>query len=309
MRDTKTLLLTLLSAGLVATWVYHIYDKASYSGTKSAKEQGDVDTSAILERVRDSFQNRYTGVINQLNLKLDSSETAVDSLRESREQMLAEINRLKAEIRRILTDPQSTRAELAEARKKMTEMQRRIDELRNENTSLEAERSAMIAKLDKMSGEVAGLTKNMARLDKENTELKDKVSGTAVFMVSALHFTAVDLRNNKEEETAQSKRADRLIASFILQNQANEIMNAEVFVVITEPNGHVLQNSVWDSGTFETMAGTRKNYTRRARFDYEKGEQKQLIFSLDGIEFQKGKYILQVWHKGVLVGETYKVMH
>ena len=31
MKDTKTLLLMMLSAGLTGTWVYHLYDKTQYS--------------------------------------------------------------------------------------------------------------------------------------------------------------------------------------------------------------------------------------------------------------------------------------
>jgi hypothetical protein len=116
------------------------------------------------------------------------------------------------------------------------------------------------------------------------------------------------VRPDKEQETSLARKADKFVASFVLQNNFNEYMNAEVMVVITEPDGRVLQSSTWDSGSFETKTEGKKNYTRKVRFDYNKGEQKALIFTLDVDVFQKGTYTLQIWHNGILVGEVNKTL-
>lgn len=307
MKDIRSLLLVLLSVGLVATWVYHIYDKTTYS--KHSAMSIPIDSMAIANRIRDSLQHAYSDAINSLDFKLDSSKITTDSLRAQLTYRVGEINRLKNEIGTILKNPNTSSTQLKDAKKKMTELEERVDELRTENSSMEAEKLSLSNQLDKITGEVTSLEQNMRKLDEENKELKEKIRTASVFMASALHFTAVDLRNDKEQETAQSKKADKFVASFLLQNNLNQYMNAEVFVTIYRPDGSVLQNSAWDSGTFDTKADGRKNFTRKIKFDYEKGEQKRLIFSLDADNFQKGKYILQVWHQGVLIGETYKIMH
>jgi predicted nucleic acid-binding Zn-ribbon protein len=306
MKDIRSLLLVLLSTGLVATWVYHFYDKSSYSQYKSAAINND---STAIQDVRDSLQKVYAETISSLDTRLDSSRNTTDSLQVQLTRRISEINKLKSEISSILKNPNSTSSQLKEARLKMAELEEKVEQLRNENTSKEAEKQSLTAKLDQVSGEVTSLEQNIRRLDDENKDLKEKIKQASVFMASALHFTAMDVRDTKEQETAQSKKADKFVASFILQNNLNQYMNAEVYLVITEPDGHVLQNSAWDSGTFDTKAEGKKNFSRRIRFDYEKSEQKRLIFSLDTDNFQKGKYTLQVWHQGVLIGETSRILH
>ncbi|HEY6503480.1 MAG TPA: hypothetical protein VIZ28_05840 [Chitinophagaceae bacterium] len=307
MKDIRSLLLALLSIGLVATWVYHIYDKTKYTqgktATLSAAPAPDNDN------VRDSLQKIYSEKINDLDVRLDSSRSTTDSLQVQLTRRVREINKLKGEISSILKNPNSNPSQLKEAREKMAELEEKVEQLRNQNSFMETEKQTLTAKLDQMTGEATTMEQSIRRLDEENRDLKEKIKAASVFMASALHFTAIDLRNDKEQETAQSKKADKFVASFVLQNNLNQYMNAEVFVVVTEPSGQVLQNSTWDSGTFDTKSEGKKNYTRRVRFDYEKGEQKRMIFTLETDNFQKGKYTLQVWHLGVLIGETAKTLH
>ena len=73
-----------------------------------------------------------------------------------------------------------------------------------------------------------------------------------------------------------------------------------MFVVILQPDGKLLKQSGWDSGSFETREGT-KIYSCKLRFDCPKGENKSLNFSVPSSNFQKGMYSIQVYHKGVMV--------
>jgi hypothetical protein len=128
-------------------------------------------------------------------------------------------------------------------------------------------------------------------------------------MTSGLHLAAIDIKNDeKEQETVQTKKADKFVASFVLQNNMQQQMNAEVFVIVTQPDGKVLQNSAWESGFFDSNGQGKKSYTRKVKFDYDKGEQKRLIFSLETDNFLPGRYTMQVWHHGLLIGETYKTL-
>ena len=313
MRDIRSLLLVLLSAGLVATWVYHFYDKSNYSLTKS--ESNKKDSIEVANEVRDSLQKEYSATISNLDLRLDSSKSTSDSLNTEltiKQAQLAskvyEVNKLKTEISGILKNPRSTNTELTIARQKMNELADIVKELRNEKTSLESEKKDLSARLDQMTGEVSSLQQNIRRLDDENKSLTEKIKLASTFVSSALHFTAINVMSDKEQETSLARKADKFVASFVLQNNFNEFMNAEVMIVITEPDGSVLQSSTWDSGSFETKTEGKKNYTRKVRFDYTKGEQKALIFTLDVAPFQKGTYTLQIWHNGILVGTINKTL-
>lgn len=298
----------LLSTGLVATWVYHIYDKARYS--QAAREAAaPVTDTAALSSMRDSLQKAYSEKVSSLDLRLDSTRSATDSLQIQLTQRVDEINRLKSQISSVLKNPNSSAAQLKEARQMMSELEERVEELHDQNEAMESEKKDLTVKLEQITGEAGKMEQNIRRLDEENKDLREKIKAASVFMVSAIHFTAIDLRNDKEQETVQSKKADKFVTSFILQNNINSLTNAEVYVVITEPDGHVLQNSTWNSGTFDTKSEGKKTFTRRVKFDYEKGEQKQVIFSLDWDNFQKGKYTLQLWYMGVLIGQSEKDLH
>jgi hypothetical protein len=188
-------------------------------------------------------------------------------------------------------------------------MEEIIRQLRNDKSVLEAEKQQLTSKLEQIGGQVNDLQQNIKRLDTENKGLGEKIKSASVFTASALHFTAMNVRETKEQETSQAKKADRFIASFVIQNNFNEYLNAEIMIAIIEPDGHVLQSSDWDSGNFDTKTEGKKSFTRKIKFDYTKGEQKTLIFSLDIEAMPKGTYVLQVWHDGLKIGETTKVLN
>ncbi|MFI5128638.1 MAG: hypothetical protein ACHQFX_01555 [Chitinophagales bacterium] len=313
MRDIRSPLMVLLSVGLVATWVYHFYDKSSYS--LAASKSTTKDSIEVANEIRDSLQKSYSATISFLDLRLDSSKNTSDSLNAElsiKQAQLAtkvnEVNKLKTEISSILNNPKSTNTELTIARQKMNELEEIVRELRNEKNSLELEKKDLSSRLDQATGEVTSLQQSIRRLDDENKNLTEKIKLASTFVASALHFTAINVTSEKEQETSLARKADKFVASFILQNNINEFMNAEIMIVIKEPDGNVLQSSTWDSGSFETKSEGKKNYTRKMRFDYNKGEQKALIFTLDVTNFQKGTYTMQVWHNGMLVGSVDKTL-
>ena len=74
-----------------------------------------------------------------------------------------------------------------------------------------------------------------------------------------------------------------------------------------QPDGRVLKNSEWDSGSFNTPDG-KKIYSYKLSFNYAKGEQKQLLFSLKADKYQKGNYTMQVYYNGIMIGRVSKTL-
>ena len=97
--------------------------------------------------------------------------------------------------------------------------------------------------------------------------------------------------------------------SFAVKNNIADYENAEVYIVITQPDGKLLTSDVWESAsTIDTRSEGKKRYTRKIRFEYQKGETKQLLFSLNADEYEKGTYILQLYHNGYMIGQTSKTL-
>ncbi|MBK6935909.1 MAG: hypothetical protein IPH18_02740 [Chitinophagaceae bacterium] len=85
---------------------------------------------------------------------------------------------------------------------------------------------------------------------------------------------------------------------------------AEVFVIITQPDGSVLKTDAWESSAaMLTKSGDKKIYTRKIKFEYTRGENKKLVFSLNPDEYQKGSYTLQLYHNGNLIGQSVKTLN
>jgi hypothetical protein len=306
MRDIKSLLLVLLSAGLICTWVYHLYDKTMYSQRRT--EVYIKDSIAVAEGIRDSLQKIYTVRINNLGGARDSLQTELGQKNSELGKKMTEIRSLEKEIATLLGKKGATPAELKEAKRKIDQLQEMVEELRTQNTSMESEQTRLLAVMDQLNGDIKGLEQNMVRLGEENKALTEKINMASVFIASEVKLAAVTVKGSREEETMQAKKAKKFVLSFVLQNNINEYNGAEVFVVITDPDGEVIRNLDWESRTIPTRNEGEKEYTLKVRFDYEKGEQKYQVFTVDGTEFKKGNYNMHIYHNGYRIGRVVKTL-
>jgi hypothetical protein len=194
------------------------------------------------------------------------------------------------------------------ARKKIGELQGKMEELRDQNLSMEEEKKRLTSILDQLNTDMQNLEQNVKRLGEENKTLADKVRNASVFVASGLSLSPVMVRNFKEIETSQAKKSSKLVVSFVVQNYVIEQEEAEVNIVVIQPDGEVLKDPSRDQGSFDTRTDGKKTYTLRLKFFYEKGEPKQVLFSLSPEKFMKGKYTLQVYHKGIRIGQVAKTL-
>lgn len=296
----------MLSLGLVGTWIYHLYDKTQYSQRRT--EVYIKDSIAVAQGVQDSLQKIYSYTINSLDAKLDSTKSSAGMLQGELQAKLAEIYRLRTEIATILKKNNIKKEDLDLARRKTSELQQLVAELESKNSTIEEEKKQIAATLDKVNIQVRGLEGNVQQLDQQNKVLTEKITHASAFVASGLKFSPVTVKNDKEQETNQAKKASKFVVSFAVQNNISDYEIADVYVVITQPNGRVLQNEdVWETTT-TLQNGNRISYTRKVRFEYHKGESKDLVFSLNAEEYIKGTYTMQVYHNGYMIGQVMKTL-
>lgn len=307
MKDIRTSLLVMLSAGLVGTWIYHLYDKTTY--TSKRKEIYIKDSTAVAQGVQDSLDKLYSQKIFSLGTELDSVKSNTGQLQGQLNNKLTEINRLRAELATLLKKKDFNQQDLTEARRKKIELELRISELQNQNMSVEEEKQQIAAALDKANEQVKALETNNVQLDQQNKVLTEKVNQASAFFASDVRLTPVMVKNDKEQETNVAKKTSKLLVSFAVQNNIADYHDAEVFIIITQPDGTLLTNDAWESATtIDTKEDGRKRYTRKIKFEYQRGEPKQLSFSINADEYQKGTYMLQLYHNGYLIGKTIKIL-
>lgn len=304
MRDSKNLLLLLVSIGLMGTWIYHLYDKSRYSN-----HVGQVlvkDTVATQEAVRDSLQRLFADKTKQL----DTTTTLTDSLRGSLDSTLTKIFDLRRQISGILKNRNATNTDLKKARELIAEYQQRIEEMKAQNSDLETERTRLNGVLVQLNDEMRGLQDNVDRITQENKTLTETINEASTFIASDMRLSIVTTKSgDRETEVTSARKANKLIFSFTLQNNIASTASYDVYVVILQPDNKVLQTDVWGADHFDSKTEGTKAYTTKVHFEYNKGERKKIIYTIQPDNFLPGTYTMQVYQNGVSIGETIKQLN
>ncbi|HMX80267.1 MAG TPA: hypothetical protein PKG89_05710 [Ferruginibacter sp.] len=313
MKDAKSLLLLLVSFLLVVvsfiliwTWGYRYY--TSRDEYKVNARVVLTDSVATVNRIRDSLQHVYDETIRKLDAQLDSSLVNSDSLKSQLDAKLAEFFRLSNEIRALLNS-RNVAANFGTAKRKLGELQNKVDDLRDKNKLVEDENKSLGQVLQEIN-KPARDTKPVSIPGAEVNGNGGNDKGNPVFAV----FNATDLRlsalasgTDAETETTAADQADKLVGSFVVTNNISQLSNVEMMIVVVQPDGRVLKSSEWDAGSFNTPDG-KKLYSYKVNFNYVKGEQKRLNFSIRADKYQKGNYTMQVYYNGIMIGRTSKTL-
>ena len=131
---------------------------------------------------------------------------------------------------------------------------------------------------------------------------ENMISTSSVFSASELKLSAA---NNDDAEVANAEETEKFIGSLTVRNSLVQGIG-EVMLVLIQPDGKVLR-SAWESGSFDTDGG-KKIYSRKIKFDYNKGEARRINFSVPADNIQKGTYTLQVYSNGKVIGRVAKVV-
>ncbi len=298
MKDTKTLLLLLVSIGLISTWAYHLYDKSHYSVRQ--KEVFITDSLAIQQGINDSLQQMYNTTLSQL----DMVTLGKDSLNTEFKGKLAEIVNLRNEIAVVLNRESITKDDLNKASEKIKILQQKVAEVSNKNYTLVQEKERLTVMLNQLTLEMNGIQQNTVRTIQEKNTLEETVNTGSTFIASELIFKAMNQKSpDKEVPTVKADKTDRFLVSFLLQNNITPIKNAEVFLVLTDPGGTVIQNDQWQSGAQVSKKDGIYKYTRKINFEYTKGEQKKIVLPIQLAEYTEGLYSVQVYHNGLKIGK------
>jgi len=318
MKDTKSLTLLLLSSVLfllsiilLCTWGYQYYHQIQDDKTKTS--QAVKSESAVNDATRDSLLKIYKVTLNSLDNKADTAYNMADSLKGQLNVNLQDFYRLRDEIATLLQSQTPRVEDLNLARKKITELQQRVELLRYRNSDVENENKRLKAVIDQLSktsatpGALSTNSGNESPVDVENKPEAVPVSNASPGTISAVNLNLAALAGNTDTETNEAGAAEKLVGTFTVKNNSGTNALCEIIVMVTQPDGQVLQKSAWESGTFQTRNG-RRIYSCKIRCETGVGESKQINFSLSAGSYQKGSYIMRIYHNGVMIGKLQKTL-
>lgn len=298
--------LLFLSLVILFALGFRFYFKGNNNDTVAVAKEKVVNN----DFVRDSLQKIYKATISDLDNRLDSIWNNTDTLAGNLQTKLNEFYKLRKEISSLLKTG-STNNDFAIASNKIGELQKKVEDLSKRNQDVENENkrlNELLAQLKNNNRTTETVTTPVVNETRTAPVRNTTISSNPVsvaFTASDIKLSAIKLADEQEQETNDAEAAEKFVASFVVRNNYSEYNNTEVDVVVTQPDGQVLQPSAWETGTFNTAEG-KKIYSRKMRFDYLKGENKRIRVSLSSDKFQPGNYIMQLYHNGTLIGRTVK---
>ncbi len=240
------------------------------------------DAKTVLEQEYNLSLARLDDLIGQ-NAKLDSMINQKDS----------ELAKTKNRIAEILSKQNASKQELAEAEELITKLNGRIVTYEKEIITLKKENYQLKIQKDSI-------------LD-NNEVLVKKVEIAKVLNASNLHLVAIkqNKKGTKENQTSKASKADLLRLTFdIDRNYLAEGGSNDLYIRMIAPNGALLSNETFGSGSFVLNEGSPMQYSISKTVKLEPGKPLNGV-SVDWWQddpYLKGHYNVEIFHRGYVIG-------
>ena len=298
---TKNVAIGVLAAALLGTWGYFLYDKNN-SEEKIASTQVQANTAMT---ARDSVQILYNDALT----RLDSITGNNNNLQGQVSDNNSEITKLKNEIGRILRNKNASDADLRRAKSLISTLNGRIASLEEEVARLTGENQELASNVTYLKSEKAVLETNLQTTTAHKDELAQTVDVASTFSASNIAIKAInEKRKGKEKETTTAKRVDKLMISFDVENRIARSGPADLYVIVTDPNGQIVSDATMGSGTLTTRTEGDRPFTFKTSIDYEMGTRKTVQVPLRQNNFAIGNYKIEIYQNGFKIAEGVRTL-
>jgi hypothetical protein len=187
------------------------------------------------------------------------------------------------------------KAELAKLKEMNAVFLTQIDSLNKINIELRSENKNLNTNLTTEKSKVENLAS-------ENSKLASRVAAGSVLKAYNIVTEAVRYKSNGNEVIInKAKQVEKIRTKFIIgENKVLEKGSVDIYVRVLGPDGAAM------SSTQDTFIGGGQSlvYTVKQSVDYENTEMPVEIFWARGFQFVKGKYSVELYHAGALIGKS-----
>ena len=290
----KNIAIGLLAVGLLGTWGYFLYDK------NKSDEKIQITQTQASEAMssKDSVQMLYNEALGRLDSITGSNNNMQGTISDNQ----SEISKLRKEISSILAKRNATQAELSRAKSLIAQLNDKIGTLEAEVARLTGENQQLASTNTQLSSERQVLESNLMTTTAEKEELAQTVDVASTFSASNIAITPInEKRSGKEKETTTAKKVDKLVISFDVENRIARSGPADLYVIVTAPNGQVITDA--NSATLTTRNDGDRQFTSRVTQEYEQGTRKKIQVPLRQNDFQTGDYRIEIYQNGFKIAE------
>ncbi|HEX4958019.1 MAG TPA: hypothetical protein VFV46_07565 [Lacibacter sp.] len=294
MKDTRSILLLLVSLCLIGTWVYHIYDKSRYAAVTTPTILQPIDSSASTVQLNDSVTLLYQTAV----IQLEDAKLGRDSLSRELQQKVGEIDTLRIEINRMLGETNLTKEDLKKALVKIQNLQQKISQLYQVDPT-----GADVALTTGGNSNVSNTQRGVASKANVNTSV-----GDVQLQVSDIGLQAIR-KPTGEASGVEGENPEQFAVSFQLKNPSNAEGSASIYMVLKDPEGNVIQDDQWMAGMFQSKADGFMKYSRKLNWEFSKGDIRKMNTTIPVSRITKGGYQLQLYQNGQRIGKADLVLN
>jgi len=221
------------------------------------------------------------GNIDTLKMIRDSLETEKQGLLEFRDRSYKEINRLKARV-------EGYRELLVMKDTEIEELKKVNQELVVENTELKTERNE--------------LNQSLRAAKQTEEKLTEKVVIASRLEAENIVVAALNQNGKSREDEFRARQIEKLKVDFnIAKNDVAPISGKEILMRIIDDNDNVLFDVARGSGTF-VLDGKETFYTAKQEILFDNTEQAVSFLYDKGSEYLPGRYVMELYTDGYLMG-------
>jgi hypothetical protein len=309
--NQKTTLLYVAIVVLLCLSVFLLVSRYKTGQELSAAQTELTDQKTALAEL----DTKYNEAVAELELQKGQNQELNNQINAQ----LAELEKQKNQIASMIREKKDYRAGLARFEKQKKEYLTQIEDLKKQVgllTETNAQQGEQIqqlntnlnetqTRLQEESNAKSALTKEKTNLEKERVQLSKKVDIASAIRVKNVTTKSVQVsKSGKEKSKSSAKKVDKLNICFT--TEPNEVVPAgeETFYLrIVDPTGAPLAVESLGSGVAQDKRNdTDVRFTTTASCNYQNGETQVCGSWQPGQNFVKGKYKIEIYNKGYLVG-------
>ena len=313
MKDTKSLLLIIISFLLIAVSMVLLWTWGYKIGTKNGTDESKIvvlnDSSQISSPVKDSLFKVYVDAMNNL-IDLDVALNKADSLKSDINNKIGEFYQIRDELLAMLKKP-VTKTVISDADAKLGDLKKRMDQLKVQNSNIEKENKRLASLLSRLPADMkppAYQNADTANLNADTPVINIKNDIAPIQVNTDFSITCFTEKDGERVESDSASVVEKIAGNFNFSTPVDITKPGWLYVVVICPDGKVLKSSGWDTGAFESKDG-RKIYTCSMNYDMLPGEIQSLSFAVPYDNFQRGTYQIEVYQEGSRIMKTTKNLY
>jgi len=226
--------------------------------------------------------------IEELGGNVEELTMVRDSLVMEKEGLLAAGTRSNKQIRDLKARVEGYRELLVMKDVEITELKKVNENLLVENTDLKTERNE--------------LNQNLREAKKTEEKLTEKVQIASRLEVENIKIMALSEKGKPKEDEFRARQISQLKVEFnITKNDIAPVSGKEILIRIIDDNDNVLFDVARGSGTF-VLDGKETFYTAKQEILFDNSQQLVSFLYDKGSEYLPGRYVMEVYTEGYLMG-------